>query len=121
MQAGSDDCDVQGLQVPSLAQKYGLPLLGAGAQPIVGGNVFMSVEQPNLTPVFGTSCPPKGLSGLLREYAYQFGEGANRHWMTLVLADRVDMIESMVMDAFRGRGEEFRRPESGIHANQITD
>ncbi|HEV7428827.1 MAG TPA: hypothetical protein VGQ46_20940 [Thermoanaerobaculia bacterium] len=69
--------------------------------------VHMSVEQPNLTPVFGTSCPPKGLSGLLRDYAYQFGEGANRHWMTLVLADRVDMIESMVADLFRGRGDNY--------------
>jgi hypothetical protein len=69
--------------------------------------VHMSVEQPNLTPVFGTSCPPKGLSGLLRDYAYQFGEGANRHWMTLVLADRVDMVESMVVDLFRGRGDNY--------------
>lgn len=69
--------------------------------------VLMSVEHPNLTPVFGTSCPPKGLSGLLREYAYQFGEGTNRRWMTLVLADRVDMIESMVADAFRGRGDNY--------------
>jgi hypothetical protein len=69
--------------------------------------VHMSVEHPNLTPVFGTSCPPKGLSGLLRDYAYQFGEGSNRHWMTLVLADRVDMIESMVADAFRGRGDNY--------------
>lgn len=69
--------------------------------------VHMSVEHPNLTPVFGTSCPPKGLSGLLRDYAYQFGEGANRHWMTLILADRVDMIESMVADLFRGRGDNY--------------
>jgi hypothetical protein len=74
--------------------------------------VYMSVEHPNLTPVFGTSCPPKGLSGLLREYAYQFGEGANRHWMTLILADRVDMIESMVADLFRGRGDNYIREKA---------
>jgi hypothetical protein len=78
--------------------------------------VHMSVEHPNLTPVFGTSCPPKGLSGLLRDYAYQFGEGSNRHWMTLVLADRVDMIECMVADPFRGRGDNYIA-EKGWSAN----
>lgn len=65
--------------------------------------IHMSNEQPNLTPVFGTSCPPRGLSGMLRDYAYQFGEGTNRHWMTLILADRIDIMESMVIDALRGR------------------
>src|SRR5207253_7460861 len=58
--------------------------------------VHMSNEHPNLTPVFGTACPPKGLSGLLRDYAYQYGEATNRHWMTLLLADRVDMVETMI-------------------------
>ncbi|MFP5247252.1 MAG: hypothetical protein ACLGH0_11210, partial [Thermoanaerobaculia bacterium] len=65
--------------------------------------VHMSVEHPNLTPVFGASRPPKLLSGLLRDYAYKFGEGANRHWMTLIVADRVDMIESLIVDALRGK------------------
>src|SRR5689334_3536483 len=27
--------------------------------------VYVSVEHPNLTPVFGTSVPPRGLSGML--------------------------------------------------------
>src|SRR4051812_32177584 len=35
-----------------------------------------SMEHQTLTPVFGTSCPPKGLSGLVRKYAYdRFSEG----------------------------------------------
>jgi len=69
--------------------------------------IYLSVEHPNLTPVFGTSCPPRGLSKLLRDYAYQFGEGANRHWMTLMLADRVNILESMVSEAFRGRPDNY--------------
>lgn len=69
--------------------------------------VHMSIEQPGLTPVFGTSCPPRGLSGLLRDYAYKYSEGTNRHWMTLVIADRVDILESMVVDALRGHPDRY--------------
>ena len=65
--------------------------------------VHLSVEHPNLTPVFGTSCPPRGLSGRLRDYAYQFGEGANRHWMTLIMADRVDLLESLISGILSGK------------------
>lgn len=78
--------------------------------------VHMSVEHPNLTPVFGTSCPPHGLSGLLRDYAYKYGEAANRHWMTLILADRVDIIESMIIDALRGHPDRIFK-EKGWKAN----
>jgi hypothetical protein len=69
--------------------------------------VHVSNEHPNLTPTFGASRPPHGLSGRLRDYAYEFGEASNRHWMTLVLADRVDMVETMIMDAFRGKGDNY--------------
>jgi hypothetical protein len=71
--------------------------------------VHVSNEQPNLTPVFGASVPSRGLSGLLRDYAYEYGEGTNRHWMTLVLADRVDMLERMVTDLFAGRPDHYVR------------
>ena len=69
--------------------------------------VHLSVEHPDLTPVFGASCPPHGLSGLLRDYAYQFGEGSNRHWLTLMLADRVDVLEHLVGDALRGEPDHY--------------
>lgn len=65
--------------------------------------IHVSNEQPNLTPVFGVSCPPKGLSGLIRDYAYEYGEATNRHWMTLLLADRIDIIESMVTALLEGK------------------
>ena len=64
--------------------------------------IHVSNEQPGITPVFGESCPPHGLSGLLRDYAYQYGEATNRHWMTLMLADRVDIFESALSDVLRG-------------------
>jgi hypothetical protein len=69
--------------------------------------VFRSNEHPDLTPVFGESCPPSGLSGLLRAYAYQFGEASNRHWLTLVLADRVNVVERLVGDVFRGKPDHY--------------
>jgi len=54
-----------------------------------------SVEHAFLTPVFGTSCPPKGLSGALRKVAYaKYSEGRAAHWLILIAADRVDAWES---------------------------
>ena len=64
--------------------------------------IHQSIEHAKLTPVFGTSCPPKGLSGWLRDFGYQFGEGRLARWMTLILADRVDVVEGLLGDLARG-------------------
>jgi hypothetical protein len=53
--------------------------------------------------VFGTSCPPRGLSGRLRDIAYRYSEGRLVRWVTLLFADRVDMVEGVVEDFARGR------------------
>ena len=54
-----------------------------------------SNEHKFLTPVFGTSCPPKGVSGAMRKYAYKrFSEARVAHWLILVAADRVDAFGS---------------------------
>jgi hypothetical protein len=54
-----------------------------------------SVEHKFLTPVFGTACPPKGLSGVIRRYSYAtYSEARAAHWLLLVLADRVDAWEN---------------------------
>ena len=54
-----------------------------------------SVEHKFLTPVFGTTCPPKGLSGVMRRAAYaRYSEGRAAHWLLLLAADRVDAWES---------------------------
>jgi hypothetical protein len=56
-----------------------------------------SIEHKFLTPVFGTSCPPKGLSGMMRRLAYnRYSEGRAAHWLILIAADRVDALESVV-------------------------
>jgi hypothetical protein len=53
-----------------------------------------SPEHKFLTPVFGTTCPPRGVSGAIRKYAYTYSEGRAAHWLLLIAGDRVDAIES---------------------------
>ena len=54
-----------------------------------------SIEHKMLPPVFGTSCPPKGLSGTIRKFAYRrYSEGRAAHWLLLLAADRVDAGEA---------------------------
>jgi hypothetical protein len=55
-----------------------------------------SIEHAFLTPVFGTSCPPRGLSGVVRRYAYRYSEARAAHWLLLLGADRIDALEHHV-------------------------
>ncbi len=64
--------------------------------------VLHSIERPGLTPVFGTTVPPSGLSGQLRRLAFRWSEGDLRHWMLLLLADRVNVGEGLLADLARG-------------------
>lgn len=64
--------------------------------------VLHSTERPGLTPVFGTTVPPRGLSGVLRRAGFRFSESDLRRWLILLLADRVDMVEGLVSDVARG-------------------
>ena len=73
----------------------------APQQPI-DREVFHSVERPNVTRVFGTSTPPAGLSGAVRRYAYKYSEQTATHWMTLILADRIDVIQGKINDFKHG-------------------
>jgi hypothetical protein len=65
--------------------------------------VFHSIERPNLTAVFGTTCPPRGLSGLIRRWAFKSSENRYSHWLPLLLADRIDAVEGIIIDLARGR------------------
>lgn len=56
--------------------------------------VLVGVDVGKLPPVFGTCQPPRGLSGLMRRAAYKLPEHKAERWMTLLLADRVDVWES---------------------------
>lgn len=67
-----------------------------------------STEHAMVTPVFGTSCPPRGLSGVIRRFAYaRFSEGQSAHWVLLMLGDRIDVIESSIVAIFKGRPDNF--------------
>lgn len=64
--------------------------------------ILHSIERPGLTRVFGTSTPPSGLSGAVRRYAYKFSEATATHWMTLILADRINVVEGKISDLAQG-------------------
>jgi hypothetical protein len=54
-----------------------------------------SIEHLEMPPVFGTSAPLKGVSGVMRKFAYaRYGEARAAHWLILIAADRVDAIEN---------------------------
>lgn len=61
-----------------------------------------SIERPGITRVFGTSTPPAGLSGAIRRFAYKYSEATATHWMTLIFADRVDVIQGKINDIKHG-------------------
>lgn len=65
--------------------------------------VYHSIERPGITPVFGTSAPPQGLSGKLRDAAFRFSENDLRHWLILMLADRVNVGEGLLEDLAQGQ------------------
>jgi hypothetical protein len=71
-------------------------------QQLTNTEILHSNERPGFTSVFGTSSPPSGLSGRLRRYAFRFSEGSSAHWLTLILADRVNVVEGIVDDIRHG-------------------
>lgn len=64
--------------------------------------VLHSNERYNLTAVFGTSTPPAGLSGVIRRFAFKYSESSYGHWLPLMLADRVSIVEGILQDLVHG-------------------
>jgi hypothetical protein len=62
-----------------------------------------STEHKFLTPVFGTAQPLRGFSGAIRRYAYTLSEGRTAHWLLLMAADRVDVLESRCAALIQGQ------------------
>ena len=69
--------------------------------------VFHSTERPGLTPVFGTAQPPSGLSGMIRSGAFKYSENDLRHWLMLLFADRVNVVEGIIDDLAHGHVPDF--------------
>lgn len=64
--------------------------------------ILQSNERPKPPVVFGTSVPPSGLSGMIRRYAFTHSEDRYRHWLPLILADRINVVEGIIDDLKRG-------------------
>ena len=60
--------------------------------------ILQSTEHLRTPAVFGTNEPPSGLSGVLRKQAFTYSENMLRHWLLLLLADRVNTMEGLLSD-----------------------
>ncbi len=65
--------------------------------------LLQSTEHLRTPAVFGTVAPPSGLSGALRRQAFKYSENMLRHWLMLIFADRVDVVEGLLSDVATGK------------------
>lgn len=65
--------------------------------------ILKSNERPRLSAIVGTSVPPSGLSGMVRRYAFKHSEDRYRHWIPLILADRINVWEGIIEDLKKGK------------------
>jgi hypothetical protein len=65
--------------------------------------VLQSIEHVRRPAVFGTSTPPTGLSGMIRRVAFRWSESNWLHWLMLMGADRINVVEGVVEDLGRGK------------------
>jgi hypothetical protein len=65
--------------------------------------VLRSIEHKRLPAVFGTTVPPSGVSGVLRRAAFKYSESNWAHWLLLMGADRVNVVEGVLQDIGRGK------------------
>lgn len=79
----------------------GAPIAAPSQQP-EHVEILVSPERPHITPLFGTSAPPSGISGMLRRLAYKMTENDVRHFMLLLLADRINVVEGIGEDLLNG-------------------
>lgn len=74
-----------------------------------------SIEHAFLTPVFGTTCPTRGVSGAVRRLAYRrYSEARLAHWLMLIAADRIDAFGSHV------RSLATTRPDNPVTQTGVT-
>jgi hypothetical protein len=65
--------------------------------------ILQSVEHIRQPAVVGTSTPPAGLSGILRRAAFRWSESHWLHWLLLLGADRINVVEGVVEDLANAR------------------
>ncbi|GAB3231043.1 hypothetical protein GCM10027346_17150 [Hymenobacter seoulensis] len=74
----------------------------ASLQP-VDIEILKSIERPNVSAVFGEASPPSGLSGMIRRMAFKYSESHYGHWLPLILADRINVVEGVLEDFAHGK------------------
>jgi hypothetical protein len=67
-------------------------------------------------PVYGTSVPPSGLSGMIRRLAFRYSESSFGHWFPLIFADRVNVLEGIINDFGKGHVPNIWK-EKGVKAD----
>lgn len=77
--------------------------------------ILQSIEHNRLPAVLGTSTPPSGLSGMMRRYAFRRSESDWWHWLLLMGADRVNVVEGILEDLGRGKAPNIPG-EMGVRA-----
>jgi hypothetical protein len=65
--------------------------------------ILQSIEHVRRPAVFGTSSPPSGVSGMIRRGAFRWSESNWIHWLLLMGADRINVVEGVVVDLSRGK------------------
>jgi hypothetical protein len=65
--------------------------------------ILQSIEHLRTPAVFGTSTPPHGVSGMVRRVAFRWSESNWLHWLLLMGADRINVVEGVVEDLGRGK------------------
>lgn len=88
--------------------------------------ILRSIEYNALPAVVGTSTPPSGVSGMIRRFAFKRSESDWWHWLLLMGADRINVVEGVVADLAQGHvpnipaemgiRAEWRHNRSGLFA-----
>lgn len=65
--------------------------------------ILQSIEHERQPAVVGTSVPPSGVSGAMRRAAFRWSESNWMHWLLLMGADRVNVVEGIVEDVSHAR------------------
>ena len=65
--------------------------------------ILQSIEHNRRPAVVGTSTPPSGISGVIRRMAFRRSESDWWHWLMLMGADRLNVVEGVVQDLAHGK------------------
>jgi hypothetical protein len=69
----------------------------------VNVEILQSIEHKQRPAVVGTPVPPSGFSGALRRLAFTKSESNLLHWVLLLGADRINVVEGVAQDLRRAR------------------